>query len=132
MKIAASITVTAGVVGPDPETNPADVPEGALLRVPDRRSPFDVPILATYLALAAGAAETVTVEVWAADESTLTGPPADRKFYRVLTALVLTANRLQLLSPFAAALAPMPSGVLYLRQTADTLATEGTIGAVPV
>lgn len=132
MKVASSITITPGVTGPDPVSNPEDVPEGALLRVPERRSPFDTPVMAVYLALAAAAGETVTVEVWALDEGTAGLPLADRRFYRTHTGLVLTAHQLAVLSVYPAAWSPMPSGPLYIRQTADTLAAAATLGAVPV
>lgn len=137
---AATGTIATGTVGPDPVANPELVPDVLLLRLPLRRPMVDTPVETLMLTLAnATAGDTITGELWLLDEATAQNDAADdpsaspgaRRFYRVQTGVVLTANRIVPVVPFTNPM-PLPGGVWYFRPTADTLTTSGQVRAVCV
>lgn len=122
------VDVTAALVGPNPITNPGDVPDALVTGVPRRVEYADTPPSRTWATLDAPSAETVTVSIYALDERSL--PPdhapsgaelADRRFYLVQSGVVLTAGTLTALT------GPVPSGPIYVRPTADTLTGSGRV-----
>lgn len=125
MLFPAVSTVESGATGPDPVTNPGDVPDALLARL-GRQYPQSQPtVVPAWLVLDAPAAETVTADVWVLDDGTDIDPGADdptaglaaRKFYLLESAVTLTGGELYLLASGT----PLAAGTLYLRVTADTL-----------
>lgn len=125
MLFPASATVESGAVGPDPATNPGDVPDALLARF-GRQFPASQPtVTPAWLVLDAPAAETVTLDAWVLDDGTDVDPGADdptaglagRKFYLLESAITLTGGEMYGL----ASNVPLAVGTLYLRVTADTL-----------
>lgn len=123
MDFQNKVTVVGGATGPDPIGAPQDVPDSLLCVIP-KRSPFaDTPTLSNFGSLDGLPGETVTVELWALDDSTTPKDPnertpatqAARKFYQVPTAgpLVLASHVMSQLS--------VPSGTLYIRPIADAI-----------
>lgn len=121
--------VVHNVTGPDPVTNPQDVEDEQIAQTPRRRPYSDIAPAQVFLALDSPiAGETCTVEVWALDESTTPADPgartpatqAARRFYLLVAGLVLTNKH-------ATPLVPPSAGPLYIRRTADAMATEGTV-----
>lgn len=125
MLFPASATVESGAVGPDPVTNPGDVPDALLARF-GRQYPASQPtVVPAWLVLDAPAAETVTLDAWVLDDGSDIDPGADdpgagladRRFFLLESAITLTGGQLY---PLASAI-PLAIGTLYLRITADTL-----------
>jgi hypothetical protein len=125
MQFQASITVTGGVVGPDPVASPGTVPAGSLLVLPVRSTYeaefWDTLGLSFYQAGAPAA--TVDGELWALDEATAGGPPASRVFYFVGNVTLRNQTLTSVTLPV--------SGPLYFRQTGDGMValSTGTVSA---
>jgi len=132
MLFQASATMVPAFVGPDPVTTPGAVPDAALLRLPLQLTSVDTLPFSVSLVLDAPAAESVTVDVYVADDAILeaqrkagqTGPVAlaARKFYLLQAGVTLVGSTL-----FAVGTPLNTLGTLYLRQTADTLTTSRTV-----
>lgn len=116
---------------PDPTTNPEDVPPESLFLLPEQMPADGVPNALVVWLQDSPVGETSTVQVWALDDDTARGdgsgtsqipkPTAANRWVRLDTAVVVT-------SPAAQVLTGKPySGVVYLRQTASTLAAAGTL-----
>lgn len=135
MLFNAEAKYTNAVANADPVANPADVLDQHLLRFPVRPMSSGDPIAPAYVVLEAPAAETLTVDVFIMDDriqqrlNNADNPTpilAERRFYLVRSALVLTGGTLVAL--LANAL-PAPLGTVYVRRTADALtATRRLLG----
>lgn len=130
MRFPIRIPVTHNVTGANPVSSPATVDPNLIAQLPTKPYPNGEQFTARImLSLEAAAAETVTVDLWAVDESTMPRPgnitPATlalRKFHLISSGIILVAYTLQERSQLIA-----PGALLYVRPTADTLATTGTV-----
>lgn len=92
---ASRALLSATPVDPDPATSPGLVTDAAILQLRTRQPETDVPGRRILLGLdSANAPDTVTVELWALDEQTLGGDPADRRFYLFGAATPVAAGAL--------------------------------------
>lgn len=133
MRFQARIPVVIPfVAGVDPIAAPQSVKPEDIIRVGAADPEGNQQRLA--LAFEAAAGKTLTVEIYAVDESTLTSASADdpfagadlRRFYLVgAAAVVLTANRL---TPIPLS----PGGCFYLRQTATTALATSALHAAQI
>lgn len=127
MFFEGQMAVTHGVTGADPLANPEDVTPAEILGLNVRAPGCDIMGRRLLIALDAGAAETVTISLFALDEQTWNAnaeapDPTARRFYTIATGQVITRG---VLSEITAKVPP--GGAVYVRVTADTLATEGTL-----
>lgn len=131
MKFQGAAQIVNGAAMPDPVANPELVKPESVLGLPIRPSNGDrVSVL--LLALEAPAAESVTVDVFVADEATLPGAGASdpdlatalaaRRFYLIATGVALDGGE-------AVSITPALGGPVYLRRTADTLTVARTLRA---
>jgi hypothetical protein len=131
MRFPIRIPVTHAVTGANPVTNPGDVDPNLVVRLPFKPYPNGEQFVnRIIITLAATAAETVTVDLWAVDEDTMPKPDqnivpavlAARRFYLIASGIILTAPALQERTQLIA-----PGAVLYVRPTADTMVSTGTV-----
>lgn len=123
MKADKTVTIVNGVVHPDPIAAPATVTKDMLIGITSTAKPSDRGVLKELvLALAAPAAESVTISVYALDEITkpAAGPDAATIFYLIEAAVVVTGQGVPKRVTGMSGL----GGTIYLRVTADTLTTE--------
>ena len=144
MLFDAQITILSGQLGVDPRTNPGDVPDSQLLRIPRGRPGASADAIRRVLfALEGNAAETVTADLYAMDEAfeparrddpTVLNP-ALRRFYLFAPAVVFTVGQLFELArtigvgPNQVAVPVPAGGILYPRVTADTLTVPAVLKA---
>lgn len=135
MKFVAQRPAAHSTVDPDPVAAPQNVSPALLMFVPEHDKDG---LFARRLALTldAGSAETATCDVYALDDSTVPGGTLEpgqittamlgaRKFYLVKSGVVVTNHQIVVV--------PGPAiGWIYLRVTADTMATSGVLRAAGV
>lgn len=125
MKADHSITVpTAGGTDPDPIAAPATVPNDKLIGITPYARPSDrVAVMKELvLALAAPAADSVTVSVYAVDDETKppAGPDANTIFYPIATGVVVGGQA----TPVRVTGMSGLEGSVYIRVTAKTVAAD--------
>lgn len=131
MRFPIVIPIASTTTGADPASSPSTVDERFFAHLTAKPYPSGEAFTnKVFLALDAPTGETVTVDLWAVDESTLPGPEVVvtstilglRKFYQVASAVLITAKQVQELSQRIA-----PGAILYVRVTANTLTGNGKV-----
>lgn len=130
MRFNSTVPIINGATDPSPISSPGTVPANKLTYIPPRpQTDVDEMTKTGQASFSAPAGETVTVSLWAIDDSSLPQSPnpatidftpaqiATLRFYLIAAGVVVTANTL-------VNLASLAGGYIYVQQTAESVAAD--------